>query len=73
MNYITRTASLNNMLLKNLWNDKIEQSNINLLATALTCACPTERLGDMFNLIEFLGNVMVFLMTNDKIMDSLIC
>ena len=73
MNYIMRTASLNNMLLKNLRSDEIEQSNIKLLATALTSACPTERLEDILNFIEFLGNVMVLLMTNDKIMDALTC
>ena len=46
MNYTMRTASLNNMLLKNLWNDEIDWIKIKLLATALTSACPTERLED---------------------------
>lgn len=44
--------------------------SIKLLATALTFACPTERLED--TLIDRVpGRCMVLLMTNKKIMDGL--
>lgn len=66
MNYTMRTAGLNNMLLKNLWNDKRDWFNIKLLATALTSACPTERLEDTLQLSSW-----EMPWTNKKIMDGL--